>query len=188
MTQDFLEAFVFVFIAEMGDKSQLLAITFAAKYPVKKVLIGILIGAFLNDGIAVALGSLVSNFLPMNTIQIIAGFAFIAFALWSLKIDEDEEAANSKMKFGPVTTVAIAYFIGEFGDKTQLTAIALASNAVSPIGVLIGTVLGMFTTGLIGIYIGKKLGDRIPEIAIKLASVAMFLFYQSWLRACQKVY
>src|SRR5690554_6657540 len=178
MIQDFLQAFLLVFIAEMGDKSQLLAMTFAIRYPVRKVLIGILIGAFLNDGLAVMLGSLVSNFLPMNTIQIIAGCAFIVFALWSLKVEEDEEdTVNRKIKLGPVATVAIAYFIGEFGDKTQLTAIALASNAVSPFAVLIGTVLGMFTTGGIGIYIGKKLGDRIPDTAIKLASAALFLFF-----------
>jgi putative Ca2+/H+ antiporter (TMEM165/GDT1 family) len=178
MIQDFLQAFLLVFVAEMGDKSQLLAMTFATRYPVKKVLIGILIGAFLNDGLAVLMGSLVSSFVPMNAIQVIAGLAFIVFALWSLKVEEDEEnVEHPKRKFGPVVTVATAYFIGEFGDKTQLTAIALASNAVSPLAVLFGTVLGMFATGSIGIYVGKKLGDRMPEMAIKLVSAAMFLFF-----------
>jgi putative Ca2+/H+ antiporter (TMEM165/GDT1 family) len=178
MIQDFAQAFLLVFVAEMGDKSQLLAMTFATRYPIKKVLIGILIGAFLNDGLAVLLGSLVSSFVPMNAIQVIAGLAFIVFALWSLKVEEDEEDTDHrKIKFGPVVTVATAYFIGEFGDKTQLTAIALASDAVSPLAVLIGTVLGMFATGSIGIYIGKKLGDRMPEMAIKLVSAAMFLFF-----------
>lgn len=178
MIQDFLQAFLLVFVAEMGDKSQLLAMTFAARYPVKKVLVGMLIGAFLNDGLAVWMGSLLSSFVPMDAIQVIAGLAFILFAFWSLKMEEDEEEMeHRKQKFGPVVTVATAYFIGEFGDKTQLTAIALASNAVSPLAVLFGTVFGMFATGSIGIYIGKKLGDKLPEIAIRLVSAALFLFF-----------
>ena len=179
MIREFFQAFVLVFVAEMGDKSQLLAMTFATRYPVKKVLIGMLAGALLNDGLAVMLGSLVSSFVPMNTIQLIAGFAFILFALWSLRVEKDEEAEESsrKFKFGPVLTVATAYFIGEFGDKTQLTAIALASDAGSPLAVLAGTVLGMLATGGIGIFIGKKLGDRMPELAIKLTSAAVFLFF-----------
>ena len=179
MIREFFQAFVLVFVAEMGDKSQLLAMTFATRYPVKKVLIGMLAGALLNDGLAVMLGSLVSSFVPMNTIQMIAGLAFILFALWSLRMEKDEEAEESsrKFKFGPVLTVATAYFIGEFGDKTQLTAIALASDAGSPLAVLAGTVLGMLATGGIGIFIGKKLGDRMPELAIKLTSAAVFLFF-----------
>ena len=179
MIREFFQAFVLVFVAEMGDKSQLLAMTFATRYPVKKVLIGMLAGALLNDGLAVMLGSLVSSFVPMNTIQLIAGFAFILFALWSLRMEEEEEEeeGSQKFKFGPVLTVATAYFIGEFGDKTQLTAIALASDAGSPLAVLAGTVLGMLATGGIGIFIGKKLGDRMPELAIKLTSAAVFLFF-----------
>ena len=85
MFKELFESFFLVLIAEMGDKSQLLAMTFAARYPVRKVLLGILIGAVLNDGLAVLLGSMVSAFLPIDTIQIIAGFAFIIFALWTLR-------------------------------------------------------------------------------------------------------
>ncbi len=178
MLQELFESFFLVFIAEMGDKSQILAMTFATRYPVRKVLLGILIGAFLNDGLAVLLGSMLSSFIPMDAIQIIAGFAFIIFALWSLKPEGDEEEdAKDKKKLGAVLTVALAYFFGEFGDKTQLTAITLASQAVYPVAILFGTVLGMFSTGAIGIFIGKKLGDKIPENAIRLVSSGVFMFF-----------
>ncbi len=179
MIKEFIQAFLLVFLAEMGDKSQLLAITFATRYPLKKVLIGMLAGALLNDGLAVMLGRLVSGFVPMKTIQMIAGFAFLLFAFWSLRVEEGGEAESGSQKFqlGPVLTVATAYFIGEFGDKTQLTAIALASDADAPLAILAGTVSGMIGAGGIGIFIGKKLGDKIPEMALKLASTAIFLFF-----------
>ena len=178
MLHELFESFLLVFLAEMGDKSQLLAMTFAARYPIRKVLLGVLIGALLNDGLAVLLGSLVSTLLPIKTIQIVAGFTFIAFALWTLKPDgEEDESSEHKMKLGPVLTVAIAYFIGEFGDKTQLTAITLASQAVFPVMILAGTVSGMILTGGIGIWIGRKLGDKLPETAIRMVSSSVFLFF-----------
>ncbi len=179
MLQEFSEAFLLIFIAEMGDKSQLLAMAFATRYPIRKVMLGILIGAIFNNALAVLLGSLVSTFLPMKTIHIIAGFVFIIFALWTLKPEEDDDESEKKfkLKLGPLLTVAIAYFVGEFGDKTQLTAITLASQSNFPFAVLVGTVIGMFSTGGIGILIGRKLGDKLPEPAIRLASSAVFLFF-----------
>lgn len=178
MFQELFESFFLVLIAEMGDKSQILAMAFATRYPVRKVLLGILAGAFLNDGLAVLLGSMLSSFLPIDIIQIIAGFAFIIFAFWTLKPEkEEEEESKHKLKLGPVATVAFVYFLGEFGDKTQLTAITLASQAIYPVAILAGTVLAMFTTGALGIFIGSKLGDRVPEMAIKLVSSGVFLFF-----------
>ena len=98
---------------------------------------GILIGAFLNDGLAVLFGSLVSSFLPIKAIQIAAGFVFVIFGVRTLKPDLSEENyTGNNLKFGPILTVASIYFIGEFGDKTQLTAIVLASQAVYPVMIL----------------------------------------------------
>lgn len=176
--QEIFQAFILIFIAEMGDKTQILALAFATRYPVKKVLLGIFLGSLLNHGLAVALGSYISNFLPMDTIQIIAGFAFVGFSLWSLKSDDDgDEAIEPKTAFGPVLTVAFAFFIGELGDKTQLTAITLAAKSLLPFVVVIGTVSGMIATGGLGIYIGKKLGDRVPEFAIKIIAASIFMLF-----------
>lgn len=177
MIIEIVRAFGFIFVAEMGDKSQILAMAFATKYDVKKVLLGIFLGAFLNHSIAVLLGSLFSNLFPVDTISIIAGLAFILFALWSLKFNNEDDSVKKKVKYGPVITVALAFFIGEFGDKTQLTAIALSAGSDYPLYILIGTVSGMFVTGALAIYVGIKLGSKIPDFFMKLgASVIFFVF------------
>ncbi|NLY42638.1 MAG: TMEM165/GDT1 family protein [Clostridiaceae bacterium] len=176
--QEILKAFMLIFIAEMGDKTQILAMAFATKFPVKKVLLGIFLGAFLNHGMAVALGSYISGYIPVNVVQITAGAAFIGFSIWTLKSeDSEDEDEGQKFKSGPVLTVALAFFIGELGDKTQLTAITLAADTAYPLYVLCGTVLGMVVTGGIGIIIGKKLGDKMPEFAVKILAASVFMFF-----------
>lgn len=178
MISDFLGAFIFIFIAEMGDKTQILAMAFATKYPFKKVLFGIFLGSLFNHGIAVILGSFASNVIPLNYIQVIAGFAFILFAFWTLKdYDEGDNEEESIGKFGPIVTVALAFFIGELGDKTQLVAITLATESSYPFVVLGGTVLGMTFTGVLGIIAGKTLGAKIPALAIKIVAGSVFMFF-----------
>ena len=177
MILEIIRAFGFIFIAEMGDKSQILAMAFATKYDVKKVLLGIFLGAFLNHAIAVSLGSLFSHVIPVNTISIIAGFAFILFALWSLKLNNDDDSIKKKTKYGPVITVALAFFIGELGDKTQLAAITLSASSQYPLYILIGTVSGMFVTGALAIYVGIKLGSKIPDFFMKLGAASIFFVF-----------
>jgi len=177
MIQEILKAFMFIFVAEMGDKTQILAMAFATKFPLKKVLLGILIGSFLNHALAVYFGSLLSNFIPVNALQVVAGFAFVGFALWTL-IDEDEdEEEKTGIRFGPVVTVSLAFFLGELGDKTQLAAITLSTEAVYPLAILCGTVSGMVFTGSIGIFVGRKLGEKIPDFIIKLVAASVFMFF-----------
>lgn len=178
MSEELLKAFILIFIAEMGDKTQILAMAFATRFPVKKVILGIFLGSFLNHGLAVLLGSYISNFIPINTIQVVAGFAFVGFSLWTLREDGNEdESEKQKFKFGPIATVAVAFFIGELGDKTQLAAITLATESAYPLVTLCGTVLGMIVTGSIGIMIGKKLGNKAPEFAIKIIAASVFMFF-----------
>src|SRR5690606_5883620 len=106
------------------------------------------------------LGSYLSQVVPIKTIQMIAGAAFVGFALWTLKPEDEEEEMETRMQFGPAATVALAFFLGELGDKTQLTAITLAADASFPLLILAGTVTGMIATGALGIMVGKKLGDK----------------------------
>lgn len=176
MFKELFKAFFFIFMAEMGDKTQILAMTFATRYRVSEVLIGVLIGSALNHGLAIALGVYLSNIIPVNTIQLIAAVSFILFGLWTLKSDEEEEE-ESKKNLGPILTVATSFFIGELGDKTQLTAITLSTDAAYPLFILMGTVSGMLATSEIGIFLGSKLGERIPEYAIKFLSAAVFMFF-----------
>lgn len=176
MILELLRALGFIFVAEMGDKTQILAMAFATKYKMKHVLIGIAIGAFLNHALAIALGSILNTFIDLSILGIIAGFLFVIFALWTLQFNGDEEVSTIS-KYGPIITVALAFFIGELGDKTQLTAFALATEANYPFFILLGTVSGMIITGLLGIFIGIKLGSKIPEFYIKVgASVVFFVF------------
>ncbi|SDK76086.1 TMEM165/GDT1 family protein [Natronincola ferrireducens] len=177
MITELIYACFFIFLAEMGDKTQILAMTFATKYPAKKVLLGVLFGSLANHALAVFIGFYLSKTISLTLIQLIAGCSFIIFGLWGLVEDTEEENKKSTNKYGPILTVATAFFIGELGDKTQLTTIALASQATYPHFILIGTVLGMVLTSGIGIWIGSKIGKNIPEIAIKLASSGVFLLF-----------
>ena len=174
MWTEILQAFIIIFIAEMGDKTQILAMAFATKFPVKKVLLGVFIGSLLNHGIAVAFGTYISSRMPIGNIQIIAGVLFVLFALWTLKLEKYDDKTNCNYKFGAVITVATAFFIGELGDKTQLAAVTISATAQYPVLIVCGTVAGMVTASVIGIAIGKKLGDKIPEHIIKIFSAIIF--------------
>ncbi|NDL67404.1 TMEM165/GDT1 family protein [Anaerotalea alkaliphila] len=179
MAREYLQALLFIFAAEMGDKTQILAMMFATRFPLSRVLLGIFIGSALNHGFAVAFGSLVGQWVPVHWLQMVAGAAFIGFAIWTLSAsgEDGEEAAGAGRDRGAVATVASAFFVGELGDKTQLTAITLAVDAAFPLVVLLGTVSGMLATSSIGIFVGSKLGDRIPEEWIKVLSGTVFLVF-----------
>lgn len=177
MLQEFIRALFLIFMAEMGDKTQILAMAFATRFKVYEVLVGVFIGSLLNHGIAVALGAYLSNVIPMGAIQITAGFLFIGFAFWTLKTDDEEDEENKGKNFGPILTVAVAFFIGELGDKTQLAAITLSVDASFPIFILMGTVSGMVLTSGLGIFVGNKIGDKVPELVIKFVSASIFMIF-----------
>ena len=176
MILELLQAFGLIFIAEMGDKTQILAMAFATKYKIRYVVIGIFLGSLLNHALAVLLGSNLQHIIPLETLSIIAGFSFILFGLWSLKMDDDSEESKVS-KYGPTVTVALAVFIGELGDKTQLTAIAFSTDAQYPLFILMGTVLGMVVTGMLGIFVGIKIGHKIDEFYIKIGAGVVFLVF-----------
>jgi putative Ca2+/H+ antiporter (TMEM165/GDT1 family) len=176
MFTEYIGALFLIFAAEMGDKTQILAMMFATKYKMRYVLLGIFIGSFLNHGLAVVFGSVLGSYINPAILQTIAGLAFVLFSIWTLTAsDEEEEDLATLKKHGAIMTVASAFFIGELGDKTQLTAITLAVDAAYPFLVLLGTVTGMLVTSSLGIFVGSKLGDKIPELGIKLGSSSIFL-------------
>lgn len=178
-----LTAFLFsvgaVTLAEMGDKTQLLAMAFATKYKASKVLIGVFIATVLNHAVAVAVGNYITRFDSAQVwIQGIASLSFIFFGLWTIRGDKLEGEENRKSKFGAIMTVAIAFFIAELGDKTQLATIALATKFPEcPVGILMGTTTGMLVADGIGIIVGVVMCKRIPERTIKLISACAFIFF-----------
>jgi putative Ca2+/H+ antiporter (TMEM165/GDT1 family) len=171
---EYFSALVLIFIAEMGDKTQILAMTFATKYKIKQVVLGVFIGSLLNHSLAVLLGANLQYILPLDTLGMIAGTLFLIFGLWSFHYTNEEEEQKVK-KYGPVVTVSLAFFIGELGDKTQLTATILSSDATYPLLILLGTVSGMVLTSLIGIFVGIKLGNKVDEFYIKIAAGFVFI-------------
>lgn len=176
MIMEMIRAFMIITIAEMGDKTQLLAMTFATKYSTKKVLLGVGIGSMLNHGLAILFGTILARYIDLDYLQILGGVMFLVFGLWGLRVDDGDED-EVKEKYGPVLTVALAFFIGELGDKTQLAAMTISTYAEFAVLVLAGTVLGMVFTSSIGIFVGVKIGDKVPEIYIKLVSSIVFLIF-----------
>lgn len=178
-----LIAFLFsagaVTLAEMGDKTQLLAMAFATKYKASKVLLGVFIATVLNHALAVAVGNFITKFSSVQIwIQGIAALSFIFFGLWTIRGDKLAGEENRKTKFGAVMTVAIAFFIAELGDKTQLATIALATKFPdNPAGILMGTTTGMLIADAAGIVLGVVMCRRIPERTIKLISASVFILF-----------
>jgi putative Ca2+/H+ antiporter (TMEM165/GDT1 family) len=175
----FLVAAVTVVLAEMGDKTQLLAMAFATKYKASKVMLGVFIATIFNHGLAVAVGNFITHFESAQIwISGIASLSFIFFGLWTIRGDKLEGEENRTTKFGAVATVAFAFFLAEMGDKTQLATIALATKyPTSPLGILAGTTTGMLIADGIGIIIGVVMCKRIPERTIKLVSAGLFILF-----------
>lgn len=168
-----------VVLAEMGDKTQLLAMAFATKYKASKVLIGVFVATVVNHSLAVAVGNFITRFDTAQIwIQGIASLSFIFFGLWTIRGDKLGGEENKVSKYGPIITVTIAFFLAEMGDKTQLTTIALAAKfPLSPVGVLMGTTTGMLIADAIGIIVGIVLCKKIPEKKVKLISAIAFILF-----------
>ena len=173
----FIASLTFVVLAEMGDKTQLLAMAFATRYPAHKVLAAVFVATVFNHALAVAAGRLLSAVFPLDIISLAAAVSFILFGLWTIRGDQLEGEDKKPSRFGPVITVAIAFFIAEMGDKTQLATISLAVKYGSTIGVLLGTTTGMIIADAVGIIIGVVLCKKMPERTIKWISAGVFVLF-----------
>ncbi len=172
----FIASFLFVALAEMGDKTQLLAMAFASRFPAKTVLAGVLVATLVNHLFAVVAGSWLTNIVPLGYIQIAASASFILFGLWTLR-GAQLEGEDAKYKFSPFWTVAVAFFFAEMGDKTQLATVALAAKYQSIIPIWMGTTAGMLAADAFGIIVGVMLGKRIPERFVKWFAAAIFILF-----------
>lgn len=170
----FLAAATVVVLAELGDKTQLLAMAFASKYPWKTVMAGVFVATVLNHALAVVVGTYLGGFVDTHTMQIVASIAFIVFGLWTIRGDElGDEASDSR--YSPFWTVVIAFFLAEMGDKTQFATITLAAQYKEILPVLAGTTTGMMIADGLGIIIGCVLHKAIPERAMKWIAALIFI-------------
>lgn len=177
MTGEFLQAFVLVFLAEVGDKTQLMLMALSAKYTVVQMLLGILLGVTLNHGAAVVVGRYLSTCIEGNLLQYFVGFIFIVFGIITIVYDDDRDEKKRNFDFGPVLTTALTFLLGEIGDKTQLTAMSLAMESQHPAMVLAGSVSGMLAIGMVGIIVGTTLNKYIPSNIIKIVSGLVFIIF-----------
>jgi len=173
----FIASFIFVVLAEMGDKTQLLAMAFATRYSAYKVLIAVFLATLVNHALAVATGRFLTVVVPMDIISFIAAFSFIIFGLWTIRGDKLEGEDKKESGFGPIVTVGIAFFLAEMGDKTQLATISLAVKYQSMFNVLMGTTLGMVVADAVGIIVGIVMRKHIPERTIKWFSAGIFILF-----------
>ena len=173
----FSAAFLLVFIAEMGDKTQFVAMTFAAKYNPYKVLFAIFLGTVANFVIVIIVGQLLTEVVPLDVISLVASIAFIAFGVWTVREEKIEEKTIKVSRFGAVATVGVAFFVAEIGDKTQLATLSLAVQYDSPITVLVGAILAMLVADGIGIVIGVVFCRRIPRHKLKWLSAIIFVLF-----------
>lgn len=181
MLHDFCFATFIVFMAELGDKTQLVALTLATRYNTRVVLAGIFFATLLVHIFSTVLGNFAGALLPTHWIQFLAGIAFIAFGLWTLRGDclEGEECSTHRRVTSPFLVVATVFFLAELGDKTMLSTVTLASSGLF-LPVWLGSTLGMVVSDGLAIWVGKALGSRLPERAIKIGAAVIFFAFGAW--------
>lgn len=164
-----------VALAEIGDKTQLLAFILAAKFrkPVPIVL-GILVATLLNHGFAGALGSFITSLIDPHTMRWILGVSFIVMAAWTLVPDKFDESDAPVARYGVFVTTLIAFFLAEMGDKTQIATVALAAQYQSLIAVVAGTTLGMMIANVPAVFLGDRIANRVPVKVVHRTAASIF--------------
>ena len=170
----FLASLIFVVLAEMGDKTQLLAMAFACRFRWQTVMWGVLVATAANHLMAASAGSYLTMIVPLEWIKIAAAVSFILFGLWTIRGDK-LSGEDQRYQFSPFWTVTVAFFMAEMGDKTQLATISLAVEYQAIITVWMGTTLGMMVSNAFGIVVGIVMGKKIPERAIKWGAALIFI-------------
>jgi len=175
----FLASLVFVVLAEMGDKTQLLAMAFSCRYRWQTVMWGVFVATAANHLMAAALGSYLTTIVPLDWIKAAAAASFILFGLWTIRGDK-LEGEDKRFAFNSFWTVTVPFFIAEMGDKTQLATVALAVEYNSIFSVWYGTTIGMLISNAIGVVVAVVKGKRIPERAIKWGASIIFMGFGVW--------
>jgi putative Ca2+/H+ antiporter (TMEM165/GDT1 family) len=172
-------SFATIFVAELGDKSQLLVLALATRLRPIPLLIGIVGTTAILQALAVGVGALLQVSLPERPITIAAGILFILFGLWTLRPSPEggeEVSAAAPSERSALFAAMAAFFFAELGDKTQLATLTLATR-YSALGVWIGATLGMSGASALALVIGRALGTRLPERPIRIAAAALFLTF-----------
>jgi putative Ca2+/H+ antiporter (TMEM165/GDT1 family) len=175
-----MEAFLLstgiVALAEIGDKTQLLAFILAAKF--KKpwpIIAGILVATIANHAFAGAVGSWLTSLVGPQTLRWVLGISFIGMAAWTLVPDKFDEEEAQLARYGVFGTTLIAFFLAEMGDKTQFATIALAAKYDYFVAVVAGTTLGMMLANVPAVLLGNQIAERMPTQIVHRIAAAIFL-------------
>ncbi len=164
-----------VSLAEIGDKTQLLAFILAAKYRKSlPIILGILVATLANHALAGALGTWITSLLGPRTLRWILGAGFIGMALWTLVPDTFDEKDARLAEFGIFGTTLVAFFLAEMGDKTQIATVALAAQYQAFYSVVAGTTLGMMIANVPAVLVGERLAHRMPVRLVHGIAAAIF--------------
>jgi putative Ca2+/H+ antiporter (TMEM165/GDT1 family) len=170
-------SFLVIAAAELGDKSQLLALAFATRFRPAVVLAAITAATLGVHLLSVVIGQVLGLALPMDLIQVLAGVSFIGYGLWTVRGDRLDGEGAEAGRYGPFVTVAFAFLCAELGDKTQLATVSLASQYQAPLEVWIGSTAGMVVADAAAIGVGAVLGRRLPQGLIKWGAAALFFAF-----------
>lgn len=165
-----------VALAEIGDKTQLLAFLLAARFrkPVP-IILGILVATLVNHGLAGLVGAWITDQLDPSTLRWVLGLSFIGMAIWTLIPDEiEEDEARIAHKLGVFGATLLSFFVAEMGDKTQIATVALAAHYGAPLLVVVGTTLGMLVADVPAVFIGDRFATKIPMRLVHLAAATIF--------------
>ncbi len=174
-----MEAFLvstgIVALAEIGDKTQLLAFILAAKFrkPLPIVL-GILVATVANHAFAGALGAWITSLIGPETLRWVLGISFIAMAIWTLIPDRFDEDEAKLARFGVFGTTLVAFFLAEMGDKTQVATVALAAQYHAIVSVVAGTTLGMMIANVPAVFLGDRIAHKMPVRLVHAVAAAIF--------------
>lgn len=182
-----LAALGLVFVAELGDKTQIVALGFGARHRLTPVLIGVVLAYMATNLLSVIVGGVLGAAFPTRAIGIAGGLLFIAFAIWTFRSGGDEvEPAADEPDVAPtsgrsahrsvVMSVAGAMFVAELGDKTMLATATLAAKD-NPVLTWIGATCGIILAGTIGVILGRAFGARLPERVTRLGSATLFAVF-----------
>ena len=165
-----------VALAEIGDKTQLLAFILAARF--KKplpIILGILVATVINHGLAGALGAWITSTISPEVLRWVLGASFIGMAIWTMIPDKiEEEETQIAQRFGIFGATFITFFLAEMGDKTQIATVAMAAHYTEPLMVVIGTTLGMLIADVPAVFAGDKLANKIPMKLVHSIAAAVF--------------
>jgi putative Ca2+/H+ antiporter (TMEM165/GDT1 family) len=175
----FLVSIGVIFLAEFGDKSQLMALAFATRYRAALVLLGITLSTAVVHALSVGLGAAIGVTVPTGPVTVLAGAAFLAFAAWTLRgdtLDARDSARAARTARSALLAVSVTFFLAELGDKTMLATVTLATREAA-FGTWVGSTLGMVAADAAAIGVGRQLGARLPDRTVRIGAAVAFAVF-----------